>query len=153
MNRASWFPILTCFGCLGVFLIDQTTKLAFFGPTGRPFFFIRGLAQSIEHYNYGIAFNLPIPTFLILAITFVACVGISIASFFAWRKHNLPLSIALGTLLGGTLGNGYDRLQLGFVRDWLLLWHRSAINLADVAILLGLIGVLLYTQKKKPVVL
>lgn len=148
MNRASVFPILTCLGCFSLFVLDQGTK-AYFFEQAHPFVFLRGFIQSVEHYNYGIAFNLPIPQFLILAITVFASLGMVIASFYAWRKHLPLLSIALGVLLGGTLGNGYDRLTLGFVRDWVLLGERSAINFADLAIFAGLIGVLFITQRKK----
>jgi lipoprotein signal peptidase len=41
-----------------------------------------------------------------------------------------------------------DRWNLSFVRDWILAFHRSAFNLADVAIFAGLLGYLLVQNKR-----
>lgn len=52
-----------------------------------------------------------------------------------------PERIALGLLLGGTMGNALDRLTHGFVIDWVLLRLPGVItnvsNLADHAIVIG----------------
>jgi len=49
--------------------------------------------------------------------------------------------LALGLILGGALGNLYDRVTLGFVVDFVDFhwsgWHFPAFNVADSAITLG----------------
>ena len=54
--------------------------------------------------------------------------------------------LALGLILGGALGNLYDRLTLGFVVDFLDFhwsgWHFPAFNIADSGITLGAILIL-----------
>ena len=66
-----------------------------------------------------------------------------------------PLS-ALALILGGALGNLYDRLVLGHVIDFILVhwrqeWRYPAFNLADSAITVGAVMLALdMFRKKKP---
>ena len=50
-------------------------------------------------------------------------------------------SLALALILGGALGNLYDRLMLGYVVDFLDFhssgWHFPAFNVADTGISIG----------------
>ncbi len=71
------------------------------------------------------------------------------------RKHpeNKLFCLALSLVLGGALGNLYDRLTLGYVVDFLFLhyqsWYWPAFNVADSAITVG-VGLLLLDGFKKP---
>ena len=51
------------------------------------------------------------------------------------------LGMALGLILGGGLGNLWDRIQLGYVVDFISLhyggWYWPAFNVADSAISAG----------------
>jgi signal peptidase II len=70
-------------------------------------------------------------------------IAISIAIVVALRRHgdNALFSGALALVLGGALGNLYDRLTLGYVVDFLdFHWGRAhfpAFNVADSAITVG----------------
>lgn len=132
-------------GCISVVILDQWSKAVFFG-TEKTFSFLHGWIQSVYHQNFGIAFNIPIPQWVILTITVVACIGILFLFFHTYKKSSF-LPLFLGILLGGALGNAIDRSTLSYVRDWLLLWHRSAINFADISIVIGLIGTALLSPK------
>jgi len=63
----------------------------------------------------------------------------------AWlRKQTIRASwmcIAMSLVLGGALGNAWDRLQYGFVVDFLSFhlgdWHFAIFNVADSAICVG----------------
>lgn len=125
----------------GIFFLDQAAKQYFF-EHGSTFSFLAGWIQSIKHENYGIAFNLPVPQWLILGITLLACLAILWTILRAAQGSRFLQCFFLGLLLGGALGNAYDRWHFNYVRDWLLLWHRSAINLADLAVLFGLVGII-----------
>lgn len=54
---------------------------------------------------------------------------------------------ALALILGGALGNVWDRMQLGYVVDFIDLyygtWHWPAFNIADAAITVGAIMIVL----------
>lgn len=61
------------------------------------------------------------------------------------RKHpeKILFCFALSLVLGGALGNLYDRLTLGYVVDFLFFhyqaWYWPAFNVADSAITVGVI--------------
>lgn len=71
------------------------------------------------------------------------------------RKHpgNRRFCFALGLILGGALGNLYDRVTLGHVVDFLFFHYRNfywpAFNVADSAIFCGVV-LLLWDELKKP---
>jgi signal peptidase II len=77
---------------------------------------------------------------------FFALVALIISGVILGWLRRLPrdkvwLAIALALVLGGALGNVWDRLTLGYVIDFLDLyyrgWHWPAFNLADSAIFVG----------------
>jgi signal peptidase II len=57
------------------------------------------------------------------------------------RGGNALFSAGLALIIGGAIGNLYDRLALGHVVDFILLhwhgWYYPAFNVADSAITLG----------------
>ena len=76
------------------------------------------------------------------------------------RRGATPLAIGLALILGGAIGNVIDRINHGYVVDFILMGYRSlqfpfAFNVADAAISLGAV-LLLYDSffgsghKKEP---
>ena len=70
------------------------------------------------------------------------------------NKHKQKLeNFSLALILGGALGNLFDRLYHGFVVDFLDVnfgdWHYPTFNIADCAICLG-IGVFILSNYVKP---
>ncbi len=63
------------------------------------------------------------------------------------RREQWGLAFALSLILGGALGNLWDRLTLGYVVDFIEVYYRDwywpAFNLADSAIFLGAV-ILIY---------
>ena len=55
--------------------------------------------------------------------------------------------VSLALLMGGTVSNLIDRIFFGFVTDFLdfIIW--PAFNIADMAITLGVIGLVIYLIK------
>ena len=76
---------------------------------------------------------------------FFTAVGLLAAAVIVWllKSHNGQklFAFSLACVLGGALGNVFDRLQYGYVVDFLDFywrnWHFPAFNLADSAITLG----------------
>ncbi|MBY0542092.1 MAG: signal peptidase II [Sphingobacteriaceae bacterium] len=68
--------------------------------------------------------------------------------YYLFRQTNLPRTFQLGMcfLIGGGIGNIYDRIKFGSVTDFLhidfILFRTGIFNLADVSIMIG-IGILL----------
>lgn len=63
------------------------------------------------------------------------------------KAHETLLAVALSLVLGGAVGNLIDRLAYGYVIDFLDVhidtWHWPAFNIADSAITLGVVLMLL----------
>ncbi|MGO3055741.1 MAG: signal peptidase II [Halomonas sp.] len=62
------------------------------------------------------------------------------------RADEKLLAISLPLIIGGALGNLYDRLVHGYVVDFLSFhvagWYYPAFNVADIGIVLGAIGLI-----------
>jgi signal peptidase II len=81
---------------------------------------------------------------LLLIFSLVAAVAVLIALVKLGRRITAT-SVGLALILGGALGNAYDRLRFGYVIDFLevhiIHYHWPDFNVADSAIVVG--GVLL----------
>lgn len=79
-----------------------------------------------------------------LAIVISAVIGVWLARL---KEHETVLAVALSLALGGAIGNLIDRLAYGYVIDFLDVyyqtWHWPAFNIADSAITLGVVLMLL----------
>ena len=130
---------------LGVFLLDQFTKVLILGyyqlGDSTP---VSGFFNVVRVHNTGAAFS-----FLASASGwqrwFFVGIGVVAAGFITWmlRAHSGQrlFSFALGCVLGGAVGNVVDRLLHGYVVDFLDFhwagWHFPAFNVADSAISVG----------------
>jgi signal peptidase II len=82
---------------------------------------------------------------------FFTAIGLAAAVFIVWmlRSHagQKLFSFALACILGGALGNVIDRSMHGYVVDFLdfhyLGWHFPAFNVADAAISIGAVCLIL----------
>ncbi|MCX2525476.1 signal peptidase II [Larsenimonas rhizosphaerae] len=63
------------------------------------------------------------------------------------RRGEVMMAASLALIMGGAVGNLYDRVVLGYVVDFLSFhwdnWYFPAFNLADTAICLGAAGMIL----------
>jgi lipoprotein signal peptidase len=131
---------------LGVFALDQASKFAvvryFDGVGGAPFALAPFLDFTLR-WNRGISFSLFAQEsaaghrlLLTLTIAVTALLG-----FWLWRARAPLVGLGLGAIVGGALGNGYDRLAYGAVADFLDLHafgrHFFVFNFADAAINIG----------------
>jgi len=69
------------------------------------------------------------------------------------KRHETWTAIAIALILGGAIGNVYDRVVHGYVVDFLHFywqdWHFPAFNLADTAITIGA-GMMILDMFRKP---
>ena len=76
--------------------------------------------------------------FIAIAVIVSSCLVIWL---FTMKAQNIRLKVALSLILGGTLGNLYDRIVYHYVIDFLdfyyKTWHFPTFNLADTAICIG----------------
>ena len=122
-----------------VVALDQLTKgwlTSFLGP-GESIDVIGDLVRLVHGQNNGGLFGLFSGQALPFAAVSLVVVGLIVA-YHARSGRNPYLSVTLGLLLGGALGNLIDRLRLGYVVDFVdagigdLRWY--TFNVADAAI-------------------
>jgi len=94
-------------------------------------------------WNRGISFSLfaqesAAGRWLLLALTAVVT---ALIALWLWRARTPLVGLGLGLIIGGAIGNGYDRVVYGAVVDFLDLHafgrHFFVFNLADAAINVG----------------
>jgi len=147
MSRETFHMRYVCLiTTFAVVILDLATKVRGF-EREEPWIGLAPLLQTVQHRNYGLIFNIPAPAMLVVSIS-VVVLGAAFY-FLRTRMGEMRVALGLGFLAGGALGNGYDRLVFGFVRDWILIGERSAINIADVAVILGLILILLSDRRAR----
>ena len=124
-----------------VAVLDQVTKalvLAAFRPGEElP---VTGFFSLVLAFNTGAAFSFLAGAGGWQRWLFAAVAAIVIGALLR-RGGNRAYCLGLTLILGGALGNLYDRLTLGKVVDFLLFhyagWHYPAFNVADSAITVG----------------
>lgn len=132
---------------------DQFSKQVFMGllldpPRAIP---LTGFFNLVPVWNKGVSFGM----FAghdgwgawVLAV-FALIVAAMLVRWLAQAERRLTV-YALGAVIGGAIGNVIDRLRFGAVFDFLDFyigaWHWPAFNVADIAIVVGVGGLVLDT--------
>lgn len=102
----------------------------------------RGFFQITHIHNTGAAFGLfPDHSFLLTIVASAGIVLLLVYALFIRRRFpfldNMPCWIALGLILGGTIGNLIDRLRLGYVDDFISVGIWPSFNIADSGVTVG----------------
>jgi signal peptidase II len=91
--------------------------------------------------NKGIAFGaLKGAGLVVLGLTIVALVALLV--YFALNPMRRMLWLPVGMIAGGALGNLADRARIGAVIDFIDPTFWPAFNVADAAVVLGILGLL-----------
>jgi signal peptidase II len=141
-----------------VVLADQWTKQLVranlqFGEVLTPSSWLSPHIQIVHWRNTGALMSIledKTVLFMLLSITILLVI-----LFFYPRipKEDWASRLALGLLLGGTMGNMVDRMTLGYVTDFIALLNLVVLNIADISIWLGtaiLLFTALFRDKKEP---
>lgn len=135
-----------------IFLLDQFSKylisIDIFNIINKEFFLF-----TISYIkNYGAAFNILSGNRIFLSL--VSCIFSSIIIYLIIRKKETKIIdlYSYTFILGGTVGNGFDRIFKGYVIDFINLnfINFPVFNFADLSINIGFILILynLITTKK-----
>jgi signal peptidase II len=146
-SRARW-PIFLGLAVV-VVVADQLTKtwlVSFLAP-GQRTEVVGSYVRLVHSQNTGALFGLFRDQAILFGLVSIGVVGV-IIWFHGSAGRNTLLSVALGLLLGGALGNMADRFHYGYVVDFVDLgigdvrWY--TFNVADAAISCALV-LLLFT--------
>ena len=130
---------------LVVLVLDQSTKAFIVGwlDWGESWP-VEGFLRFTHARNTGTAFSLFQGHSNVLSIVAVIAVGVLLWVYWSTGARSFVLRIALGLQLGGALGNLLDRLQQGYVTDFLDVGPWPIFNVADSAISVGMVLMVWY---------
>ena len=151
-----WYLLIA----LAVVLLDRLSKwtVARALPLHESVQIVPSFFRLTHVQNRGAAFGIfdESPTAWKLGILiFFSLIALAVVLTILWKNsHQFSLSgIALSLVLGGAMGNLWDRLMSGYVVDFLDFYigsyHWPAFNVADSAIVIGailLVGEILFTK-------
>ncbi|MBU0667931.1 signal peptidase II [Patescibacteria group bacterium] len=140
---------ITLIAALALAIMDQLAKWLAYTQLAAPLRFTSWFSLQYTE-NTGVAFSLPIPHFIIIPLTITVLAGL-----IYFGAHHIkiwsPLAIiAIALIIGGALGNLYDRLAHGFVIDFIKVGWWPTFNLADAFLTAGIfLAVAFYGKIKK----
>ena len=137
---------------LAMLAVDQGHKfwmLYIYGIADRQPVALGPWMDLVLAWNPGVSYSLFSATTdtgrrLLLAVALAATLALSV---WLWFAKTVPLALGLGLIIGGALGNAWDRFAYGAVADFFhfhigtFSWY--IFNLADCGIVAG-VGLLLY---------
>lgn len=126
-------------------LLDQISKAMVLGYFTEPQMAVpvTSFFEIILTHNYGVSWGLFNTGAQANAYIFSTLAGvISIGLFiWMWQSRSRFMSVALGMIIGGAIGNVIDRLRFGAVVDFLHFYWKGysfpVFNIADAAITIG----------------
>ncbi|RUM91695.1 MAG: signal peptidase II [Thermovibrio sp.] len=140
---------------LTTFFFDRVTKFLALKELNHPVEVIPGFFSLRLAENRGAAFSIfstgsePVRKFFLIVVPLLIC--IYIIYYVLKNRLSLRISISLGLIFGGALGNLYDRVFSGKVLDFLDFYignyHYPTFNVADVAVFLGTVLLILSWRK------
>jgi len=152
MPRAIRNNLISLIFVVTIFLVDRLTKIYILNLSEEGIevdFYIFSFLNIYLVWNSGIGFGLfsadpnlfyHFITFLIIAINFIL--------IYLLIKSSTKKSFLFAIILGGSLGNMYDRLYYFAVPDFIDLhlgdFHWFIFNVADIFITIGIIGLIIF---------
>lgn len=129
-----------------VVIADQLTK--YFFMVEKPVELIRNFLYIKSVHNTGMAFGMMQDQNMVLIWLTLVFIGI-IVYYSDEVAETKQLAILAGLITGGAIGNLIDRIFLGFVRDFIAFSFWPAFNVADAALTIGAIGIVILLLLKK----
>lgn len=158
-HQGNWWNVVFFLIALLVVVADQLSKRWIRFYTEGQLIFEAGIFRLTRISNTGAAFGLfPDQCFFLIIVDFIGIVLVLLYVFLVPRRFPFLDTrsgrLALGLVLGGTIGNLIDRLRFGYVTDFISIGIWPAFNVADSAIVVGVIlfacFLLFSTRAKKP---
>jgi signal peptidase II len=141
-------------------LFDLMTKSVVFSKVGYPAPSISIVPNMLElqtSHNpgalWGFGATLPGSSVIFAALSVIAAIVICYFLFVLGASSSRILTVALGLIMAGAMGNCYDRLAFGYVRDFVHLhvdpigFDCAIFNFADNMLIAGALTLVLYALR------
>jgi signal peptidase II len=148
------FLIAAALGALADLVSKHIVFAALQGELGRKVMVIPGLLRWKLWLNEGIVFGLKLPGPMVLLAT-LATMAVVIALFAMSSRRFWGLHVGLGMVFGGAVGNAWDRVSRGAVRDFIDVYviDYPVFNVADILLVVGVAMIILHMlwhRRRKP---
>lgn len=104
------------------------------------------LVTLVHTRNSGVAFG-AFEDQIAVVVVLIALAVAALVAYFATHRDSPWVWLPTGLLAGGAVGNVVDRVREGFVTDFVKLPYWPAFNVADLAITLGVLSLLLVAER------
>ena len=136
------------------FIFDMLTKYFLIGTLipneGDSVDFIDGFINFVYVQNKGAGWGILSGQSVLLIVLSIIILAVLIWFYIIKMKQvsklNTFLSISIGLIVGGCIGNLYDRIFFGFVRDFINFQFMSfpVFNIADISLSVGVVCIVIY---------
>jgi signal peptidase II len=137
---------------LAVFILDRVTKLIVGTqiPFGSEVSVVDHVVGITNVHNSGAAFGIA-PAFAGIFLIASLVVAIGLAVYVFRNPASDWIYALLGLIMGGTVGNGYERLVNGTVTDFINFHFWPVFNVADSAVSVGVVLLIAgYVFQRRP---
>ncbi len=136
---------------IAVFILDRITKslVASQIPYGTEVALIGHLVGITNVRNSGAAFGFA-PAGAMFFLVAEVVVSIALIVYVARNPGPTWNEAVLGLIVGGTLGNAYDRVVYGTVTDFVNVHFWPVFNVADSAISIGVVALIVGQLLRRP---
>jgi signal peptidase II len=124
--------------------VDLLSKIFIYGNN---FVLIPYLVDFISVENDGIAFSLFPGGGLLIVLPTLILIACSCVAWWIWARGSVFGSVAFAMFIAGAVGNAFDRICFGFVRDFIRLSfvpQFAIFNFADICLTFGVIILCVY---------
>jgi signal peptidase II len=150
--RLRWRRDLLFFStAAAVLALDQVTKHVIRATLERGEAFPESWpVRFVNVANTGAAFGILQEQNAFLVIT--TAIGVAAILIYYWYPpfEHAIMTIAVGMILGGAVGNLSDRLRLGEVTDFIDFPHYPSFNVADSSIVVGVVALIILLVLERP---
>lgn len=140
-----------------IVIVDQISKyfIRVKFPINSSIQVIDGFFNIVNVTNRGIAFGMlekfsmnQSKAFILITIISIGILFYFYIGFLRGPNHNTFIVYTLSGIIGGAIGNFIDRLFLGYVTDFFLVYYRNftwpAFNVADIFISIGAVSLIIF---------
>jgi len=137
-----------------VFILDQISKylVSTYLPLGHawnPLPALEPFVRLVHITNTGAAFGLFPALGGVFTVVAIVVAGAILVYYRSSPNGPWPMQLSLGLMLGGAVGNLFDRLRFGHVTDFIDVGFWPVFNLADSSIVVG-VAILAYYLWREP---
>ncbi|MGB2813821.1 MAG: signal peptidase II [Dehalococcoidales bacterium] len=142
---ARWRYLVFFFVALFVIVADQLSKAWIRSSLPEGHTMLRlGFFRITHVHNTGAAFGLfPDQSLVLTIFALIASAVILFFVVYGYRYYpwlgSTAITLVLGMVLGGTVGNLVDRFRFGYVTDFIDFGYWPVFNIADSAVTIGVI--------------